>query len=94
MQQLVEESGAECEEIHVVIGVPYLAISELVDRLEAEFTVIGKVRPAVADFMGTTAELLLHSVNSDMISISSQPLKLPDDRTGNPDSAGVVTQTG
>jgi universal stress protein E len=91
MQQLVDESGTDCEEIHVVIGVPYQAISDLVDRLEAEFIVIGKVRPAVADFMGTTAELLLHSVNSDMISISSRPSKLPDDRTSNPDSAGVIT---
>ncbi len=70
MHRLVQESDMECEEFHVVSGVPNEAIRDLVDRLQAEFIVVGKVRPGVVDFMGTTAELLLHSVNSDMVSIS------------------------
>lgn len=70
MQRLVKENGVNCEAIHIVGGIASIAINDLVEELHAEFLVIGKIRPGVASFLGTTAELLLHSVNSDVVSIA------------------------
>ena len=70
LKRLVEESRQECEELHVVVGVQSEAISRLVDSLDAECIIIGKVKPSVVDFMGTTAEQLLHCMNCDVVSVS------------------------
>ncbi len=67
IQRLLSESEACCAQIHVVEGVPGDAVNELVNTLEAECLVIGKVRRSVQNFLGTTAEQLLHVVNSDVV---------------------------
>ena len=67
IQRLLSESEACCAEIHVVEGVPGDAVNELVNTLEAECLVIGKVSRRVQNFMDTTAELLLHVVSSDVV---------------------------
>ncbi len=67
IQRLLSESEACCAEIHVVEGVPGDAVNELVNTLEAECLVIGKVSRSVQNFMDTTAELLLHVVSSDVV---------------------------
>ncbi len=70
IQRLLDESEVRCAEIHVVEGDPRDAVYELVNTLEAECLVIGKVQPHVENFMGTTAEHLLHVANSDVVFVA------------------------
>ena len=50
------------------LGNKYL-YAHAVDDLNAEFLIIGKVKPGVANYLGTTAERLIHSVNTDIVSV-------------------------
>lgn len=69
MQRLTEESHAAVRSMQVVTGVPWKAVARVVAQLDAEFLVIGQVRPGAQAYLGTTSELLLHAVGSDVVSV-------------------------
>jgi nucleotide-binding universal stress UspA family protein len=70
IERLLTETHISGARVQIVEGTPHTAIAEVTKELKAELLVIGKSRLDVAEYLGTTSERLLHSVNSDVVSIA------------------------